>query len=204
MRPSNWVVLLAGCLSDRSTTAALHPLDDPCDGRNLPVLAAIDDQILLLGCSGGGGLWWSRSQGDTFQPVEGAEATSVLSLTHMRPDLVLVVAAPGEPPVHAVVHSPQHRPIQLRSSPAPLAPARREPGTNDLDPPVRDRVVLGRRILEVGRSALRPSDGAARWSTDAGRSWQVLPGSPPVLEAATATESTFWIGGDDVLIRGRW
>ncbi|HCH62567.1 MAG: hypothetical protein CL927_14840 [Deltaproteobacteria bacterium] len=204
MRTSIFPLLWGACTNGHPQPPNLERLRDPCAGRALPVLQAIDDQSLLIGCGDRGGLWWSPDGGTTFQPVEGAESASVLAMHTLTPHEVHLDQTHGEASLR-VRHTAGAAPTVHPSGPSRAHAAPQELASQHrLASVIRHRTTQGHRVLEVGHTADRPHDGFARWSADAGHTWHILPGSPPVLESTTATEHTFWIGGDDFLIRGIW
>ena len=57
------VSLWVGCTRPHPSLPTLVHLHDPCAGLGIPVLHAVDDMHLLVGCSDTLGLWWSTDGG---------------------------------------------------------------------------------------------------------------------------------------------
>ena len=197
-----FVSLWMGCTRPHASLPSLVQLRDPCAGLGIPVLHAVDDLHLLVGCSDTLGLWWSADGGSSLHPVEGAETASVIDIRTSSQGWVQVAQPTGEPTLHVDVH-PGRAPRVHRATSNSVASASRT-AAPEATAHIRARVTVGTRVLEVGHPPKRPHDGLARWSSDAGHHWRILPGTHPVLESVAATESTVWIAGDDFLARSTW
>lgn len=194
------------CTAPHAAPTRLTRLHDPCEGRAVPSLLALSNTELLLGCSGGGGVWWSTDAGSTFAAVPGGERASVVGFSATGPRAAMVHHTEASP-ARALSWEPgapaPRLGIGLPPRPAPAARSAFSPPPEALGD-VRAWVVRGDRAVAVGSRPQRPYDGLALVTTDRGGRWQGLAGDPPVLEAATAASHTFWIAGDGYLARGTW
>ena len=195
------VSLWVGCTRPHASLPSLVHLRDPCAGLGIPVLHAVDDMHLLVGCSDTGASG-GAPMGELLHPVEGAETASVIDIHPTARGSVQVVQPTDEPTLHVDVH-PGRAPRVHRVTSSKRTSSRRT-AAPEANAHIRARVTVGDRVLEVGHPPKRPHDGLARWSSDAGHHWRTLPGTHPVLESVAATESTVWIAGDDFLARSTW